>query len=510
MPLAVFGALHTGAALLSGALSAVTIAPSGPPAAAWACEYSQARLARLLSADGGPSLLPRELQEARRRLSVDASARSRATAFRLAEWWGARTVVELRCSLRGSRASVAAARIDLQSGRATSSAEESGSIDELPASVDRLAAKLGAPPHAGAPRPGPRAIARLAEAFSNDDPAGRAAAFERALAEDPESVEIAIFAARAALDASNPEAALRALARPAPGAGPLERERRFVRGVAELRLSRFRQAEATFAALEAEAPSAGALNNLGLARVKLGGASATAGVEALRRAATLSPRSPDIALNTAIAFLARGETSAALFWADGALRLEPGDAEIHLARSIALARAEREEEAKTARAMALAIEPGLAGSDDARSLARLERVLETERAAPPRKEGRSPAERAASALRRASRLLESKRAESALAPLRDVVYENPFEARAHHLLGLAHLELGRLQEARRALSTSLWCREDAEARFDLVRALAAAKDRAAAETEARALQGTPFAARAAKLIDALPRASAPR
>jgi tetratricopeptide (TPR) repeat protein len=508
--------------LLAANLTAVQVVDQKPGARdSWVCAYAEQRLSRVLQASGLETLWPAELADARKRLAVDARVVSRATAYRVAAFRGATSVIEIACAVEAGPSdppsqktpdtTLRAREVALGEGRARDLPGVRGSIESLPALVDQLAAQVLGRDPVPLESPGPRGVARIAEGLSASSPATAVEAFERAAHESSGGLEPAILGAYVALSAGDTEGAVRLTARSPAAHDPLSRELLFLRGVSELRASRARAAEATFRDLLPGGASAGLLSNLGLARLR---APMEGAVDHLREAAALAPRSPEIAVNTAVAFLARGDATAALFWAEGALRLDPLSANAQFLRSVALARIGKSDEARTARAMARAIDPdvalgpGLGPSDDARALSRLDAsdafltISLFERVAPGPREGRSAAERAASSLRRAETLLARRAPEQALAPLRDVVYENPFEGRAHHLIGRAHRALGQLGDARRALTTALWCREDQAARLDLVETLMALRETKAAQSEAAPLLATvPWRERALKALD---------
>jgi lipopolysaccharide biosynthesis regulator YciM len=82
------------------------------------------------------------------------------------------------------------------------------------------------------------------------------------------------------------------------------------------------------------------------------------------------------------------------------------------------------------------------------------------------------------------RMFEEERDRDALQELNRALFLSPYEARAHLLVGRIHLRSGRVAEAIDALKISLWSEETAEAHTALAEAYLAAKELAAARTEA--------------------------
>lgn len=464
--------------ILAAAPSLTAVTSQGTPTP-WLCAYAEERLPRAIIAAGGDALLSHEIGVARGRLGLGASpGGTRASALRIATWWGASSIVELQCNGEAPRVQMSARKIDVASGRVTKrtttqalSANWAQAIDQL---VEPLFETLRLPL---LPRPSDEGVAGVAKALLLP-PAEKRRALTKALASEGQFDEWALLAARAALQQSDPGAALSLATRLEYSSNVFGRELRFVRGVAELLSGMNSSAEGTFRAIDAGS-TPGVLNNLALARMRQGGTDA---LDLMRRAVELDPSSPDLALNTALAQLPRSDPGAALFWAEGSLALSGPRGETLLAKSVALARLGKMDEAKTARALARAIDSVMTDAfrDDGPSLRRLERVFESERSVPSLRVRRSVSEQTATALRNAEELINRKQPEAALSPLRDLVYANPFEARAHHLIGRASFDLGRFDDARRSLETSLWCRPDDDARLDLVRTLLRLGDRSGA------------------------------
>jgi tetratricopeptide (TPR) repeat protein len=103
------------------------------------------------------------------------------------------------------------------------------------------------------------------------------------------------------------------------------------------------------------------------------------------------------------------------------------------------------------------------------------------------------------------RLFQTEQDAEALAELRRAVFLSPYESEAHLLIGRILLRGGRVREAIDTLKISVWSRDTPAARLALAEAYVAAREHAAARTEAQAvLAAEPGNSAAAALLASLP------
>ena len=103
------------------------------------------------------------------------------------------------------------------------------------------------------------------------------------------------------------------------------------------------------------------------------------------------------------------------------------------------------------------------------------------------------------------RLIQAGRDADALVELRRGVFLSPYDSDAHLVIGRLLLRLGRAREAIDALKISVWSRDSIVARVTLGQAYVAAREYAAARTEAQAvLAAEPGNTAARRLLSELP------
>ena len=218
-----------------------------------------------------------------------------------------------------------------------------------------------------------------------------------------------------------------------------------------------------------ERPSAAALANRALARLRLG-SGANGASTLLRQAFDLEPAALDLPFDLGFALLVEGDAPAAVFWLKGAVRRDPSDAQGRLLLSWALHVAGRATEAEEQWRAASALDSTLAGLRTPDLSRRLERAAVSERGLLVDPERRSDAEEARSLAARAEALLPGDSA-GAIAALARAVLLDPYLAVAHRLLARAHQARGESHKAVEELQMALWCREDPTVRRELVELL---------------------------------------
>ena len=469
--------LLLGAALAAAEASIVVMPPDGPEEAGWIGLAVAELMPRALQRVGVPAVERADRLRMQEELGVPVASATRATAIRLAETLGAERLVVGVFALEGDRLSLSLRLVDVRQASLSAPLAASGAVEELGRLVHSLAwdvALAGSRPPlgtraalVGAGEAIPfLALRDHARALALPDPADRLTALRRVTAAYPRYLEACLALARQLLDAREYAEARRVIAA-VPDASPFARTARFLDGVALFGLGLDREAAQLYAALVDEEPSATALANGALARLRLPRASPSPS-SLLRRAVEMEPAAPDLAFNLGWALLLEGDAEAAAFWLRGVLSRDPRDHQTRLLLSWALRGAGRAEEAEREweqLAAGGAVDPSLRTPD---LKLRFERVQLSERAFVVDAEGRSDAEMAATYAARGERRLQSGEMEEAVAELARAALLDPYSARAHVLLARAHLARGEREKAAAELRMALWCREDPQVRAQFV------------------------------------------
>ena len=242
--------------------------------------------------------------------------------------------------------------------------------------------------------------------------------------------------ARLLVDTSAFEEA-RARSRTRAPARVFARDARFLDGVALLGLRRYREADVLFAELAQERPTAAALANRAIARLR-SGAGVNGASTLLRQAVEAEPASVDLPFDLGWALLAEGDAAAAAFWLKGAVRRDPGDAQGRLLLSWALAGSGRAAEAEEQWRAAAALTPALAALRSPDLARPLERAFASEHGLLLDPERRSDGEQARAHAARGEALLEARDVAGAVAELARAALLDPYLAGPHRLLARAH------------------------------------------------------------------------
>ena len=498
---------------------------------AWLGEASSILLTDSLQAAGIDAMTRDERLRAFERLQVPPLATlSRASVIRIGDLVGAADVVIGAISLDNETLVVRARRVRLGAGRLDGEVVARGALADLFVIYSRLGAALwGRTPASSEVDPSaPTATLASFEQYVRgllaETPSAQAAALTEALRIQPgyDVARIALWKARTA--AGDPRGAIEAVTPVADGS-PVAIEARFLEAISLVELRDYGRAFTRLAALQARAPSALVLNNMGVARLRSGVAAPDGGRPAwyFSQARTSDPLDPDYLFNLGYAYWLDDDPAAAGYWLREAVRLAPTDGGAHALLAQVLFAGGQSAEA--ARELALAqrlsssftaidLKPG-AVLTPPRALERLKSSLE-----PPRAQRidaalemvgqRDQRDLAAFYLDRGRRLFEQERDRDAESELTRALYLSPYDDEAQLLLGRVYLRTGRVGQAIDACKVSIWSRETSAARVVLAEAYLEAKDLQAARAEAeRALVLDPQSVHAQKLLERLRPPGAP-
>jgi tetratricopeptide (TPR) repeat protein len=460
----------------------LVVPPRGPEdtATRWIGEAVGELLPRALQRAGVPAVPGADRRHAEEALGVSAAVNTRATSIRVAESLGCSRLVVGSWESREGEITLSLRLLDAARGSLSAPIVGRAPLPQLGALVHSLAwdvALAGSrPPHGtretlelGSSALPPDALRAIGEALTARETTARIAGLRRALAQAPSSEVAALALARLLVDTSAFADVVAALGRVAPGS-VFARDARFLHGVALLGLRRHREADVLFAELVQQRPTAGALANRGLGRLRLG-AGKNGASTLLREAVEAEPASLDLPFDLGWALLVEGDAPAAAFWLRGAVRRDPSDAEGHLLLSWALLASGRNAEAEEQRQAAAALQPALAELRTPDLGRRLERLVPSERGLMLDPERRADAEEARTLVARGEALLQANDAAGATAELARAALLDPYLASAHRLLARAHRLKGETARDVEELRMALWCREDPTVRRELAELL---------------------------------------
>jgi tetratricopeptide (TPR) repeat protein len=348
-----------------------------------------------------------------------------------------------------------------------------------------------------------------------EQPATQAAFLEAALTLDPgyDRARLALWEVRSA---QGDNAAALAAARAVSATSPFARRARFHAGVSLLALKQNDEAFALFKELQAAAPAATVLNNLGVAQLRRNGPLEEGKpIYFFTESAKLSPDDPDVLFNLGYAYAVDRDPQGAIYWLREALRRDPTDADAHFVLAFALDASGNAVEAGRERELAAQLSAGYADAaarrELPRGLARVEPDIESWRAnridqAITSTAQRDQRELAQFHLERGRRLFDAEQDRDAMGELRRAIFLSPYEADAHLLLGRIHLRGGRTSEAIAALKISIWSRDSVAARAALAEAYLRVKDLASARLHAqKALALDPASSEVKSLLERIER-----
>ena len=314
----------------------VVLAPEGPPSAEalWIGEAVADALPRDLGLLSVPAVDRADLRRTLERLGIPGAPVTRASSIRVAEALSASRLVTGSYRVEDEKVTLSLRLLEVE--RATLSAPliAAGPVNRLLELISGLAwdiALAGSTRPAGsreeflahAPSVPLEALRAYARALSVSDRAASAQLLKRALGLRPAYDEARLALGRLQVETREYESARQSLTR-VPAGSPVARTARFLIGVALLGLGRYAEASELYAALVAQGLSAAALNNQGLALLRMGSSPPRAsGV--LRRAIELDKNALDLRFNLGFALLTEGQPAAAAFWLETVVERDPAD-----------------------------------------------------------------------------------------------------------------------------------------------------------------------------------------
>jgi Tfp pilus assembly protein PilF len=478
--------LAPGLLFLAATGPVVVMAPEGPAPAEteWIGAVVADALPRNLERLGVPAVDRANLRRALEKLGIPGTPVTRASGIRVAEALGASRLVT--GSYRTEHDQVTLSLRLLEVERATLSAPliASGPMARLPELIRGLAWDIAL---AGSTRPsGSRdeflareepppleALQAYALALTVSDPAASARLLKRALALRPAYPEARLALGHLQVETREYEGARESLARIPAGSG-VARTARFLEGVALLGLGRYAEASEIYAALAAEKPTAAALNNHGVALLRLGSRSPL-GSAVLRRACDLEKGATDISFNLGFALLVEGQASAAAFWLGIIVERDPSDLRAQVVLAWAWRGSGRLAEASEIWREVIGRSPSSMALETPDLARRFERIRDSE--GPQVHDVDDPDEvgTAAAHVARAEGLVAENRLEEALTELGRAAYLEPADPLVHLLMARVHRARGEHEKALASFRMSLWSRDDPAVRLEM-EALPSAKN----------------------------------
>jgi tetratricopeptide (TPR) repeat protein len=493
----------------------------------WLTEASAILLSDDLDAAGRLAYTREERLEAFEQLQVPSvGPLSHATVIRLGQLVGATNVLIGSIAISGTRLSVRAQNIRLDTGRLAGEVVETGALEDMFGIFDRVAGRVASLPAGrgtgAAPAGGVAGRRPSLPVFENYVKGLLAAAtptkvgyLRSALKLDPgfDPARLALWTVNE--DGGNAQAALLEAAA-VPDTSPFHARARFDVALSLIQLKRMDDAFATLKTLADRVPSAAVMNNLGVIQMRRPTTPQTGKTTYyFDQAVKLDPDDPDYYFNLGYAYWGEHDEQGSIYWLREAVRRRPADGEAHAVLGAALQAVGANTEAARERELAAQLSSTYAewarrpAAERARGLERLKPALEVStlrRVDTMIAESgeRDQRELAAFHLDRGRRLLEQGSDADAIGELRRALYLSPYESDAHLLLGQIYLKTGQTQAAIDAFKIALWSSESAQAHLALAQAYVAAKQDAAARTEAqRALTLAPDSAEAKALLDKL-------
>ncbi len=480
---------------------AVLVLPPDAPeghAEPWIAELVADQLPRSLLLLGVPAVSRAERLQAQAALEIPLVPLSRAMSIRLAEAIGADRLVTGTYALEDGRLTLSLRLLDVE--RATLSAPliSTGPVAGIADTIDGLAWDVALagpnPPSrrredlaADQPKVPFEAVKLYGRALGGRDPRTRIAALRRVVVMAPAFDAARFSLGQLLLEQREFSAAYEALGR-VSARSPLQRYARFLQGVALLEIGRYREAAALYASLADGRPSAGVLNNHGLAVLRDPGSGKRAS-DLLRRAVEMDPSAPDIAFNLSWALFSEGDADGAAERLRTLARQVPLDKHVRVLLVWALRKAGRAAEADQEWKAVLALAPTYAGLTTPDLTRRFERILPAERPFTTAREQRSDAEVAAALLVKAQRMFEAGDAQGALPEATRAAYLDPYNRPIHLLLARIHRARGEGEEALNEFRMALWAADEAAVRVEVATLLRemgrAAESRAEAEKALR-------------------------
>jgi len=282
----------------------------------WLGEGVALLLADDINARGLGAITRTVRERAYEQLHLPASAvLSRATVIKVGEIVGAAQVIVGEVTLEGDALSVHARSIRIDVGRADAEIVERGSLSDLFAVARRVARRAapGGSEAAATTTPLPQAFEQFVRGVVAEQPATRASFLEAALKLEPGYDRARIELWQARMDQAEYAKALAAV-REVAADSPYGRRARFLSGVSLMALQKYDEAFALYKDLQAAAPAATILNNLGVVQLRRT-APAEEGkpVYFFTEAAKAAPNDPDVLFNLGYAYALDRDPQGAIY-----------------------------------------------------------------------------------------------------------------------------------------------------------------------------------------------------
>ena len=484
----------------------------------WLGEGAAVLLADELGVLGVPVIAREERQRVFNRLQVPTAATlTAATVIRMGQLVGASEVVMGSLQIDGDTVVVRVRSITLETGRISRDVVERGSLVAMFSTFERIAHQIvpSAVRVAGERRHPPLAVLEnYVKGLLATTPATAVKYLDMALTAVP-SFDRARLALWDVYAEQGDHALALSTVLPVAVDSSWSRRARFLAGLSYLNLSRNDEAFGAFRTLTDAQPTAAALNNLGVAQIRLG-ATAQGGQPTFyfTKAAEADPDDADYFFNVGYAYALAGEDQAATYWLREAVRRNPADGDAHVILGTALGAGGNATEAARERELARrlsskydqwekrpaseGVPKGLERVKDDFDLPHARRV----EAALITSEQRDQRDLARFYFDRGRRQFEQENDHQAIDELNRALYLSPYEADAHLLIGRIHLRNGRLREAIDAFKISIWSFETVQAHVALGDAYLQSGDAQAARTEAdRAAALDPESSDAQRLLE---------
>ena len=452
------------------------VAPASPADTHWIGEAVGDLLPRALLRAGVPAVGREDRLRAQAALEIPPVPLTRATSIRLAEALGATRIIVGTYAVEGETLSLSLRLLDAARGSLTAPFVATGPRETLLDLVDAVAwdmawagGEVAVLPRAvfAASRSGARfeALRAYGQGLSARNAVNKAKLMRRALALEPGFEEARLALGRLQVEAGEFSAGHETLAR-IPAGSPHARTARFLQGLAQFEIGRYRDAAAAYARLAEESATPAVLNNQALALLR-GGITEPRPSSLLRRAVEMEPASGDLVFNLAWALLSEGDPGAAEFFLREVLEREPLDGHVRVVWAWALRKAGRTKEADEAWKGVLTLSAGYEGLARIDLGRRFERVLPAERMLVLARGTRTPAEVAAGLIGKAGRLGAAGDTAGAVRELERAAYLDPHAERIHLLLARAYRAHGLRERAVNEYMMTLWAQDEPSVRAEL-------------------------------------------
>jgi tetratricopeptide (TPR) repeat protein len=464
-------------------------ATGGTGAALWLGEAASILITEGLSSAGVGALSRDERLAAFDELNLPmTSALTRATMIRVGELIGASEIVFGDLHL-GTTLQVHARMIRLAAGREMAAISDQAAMTDIFPLFARVAGRVAAQTGRLRPNVTPQTRPLALDAFESymkglvaTTPATQQRFLESAARQAPTDPRVlmalwSVYSAQELYDKAL------AAANAVTGDAVVVRRAHFAIALSLIDLKRYDGAFQALNALYSDGRGAPIANAVGIVQLRRGtppGGNPPAMY--FKRAVDDDPENTDYLFNLGYAQALAQNASEALTWLREAVRFDAADGDAHLVMSAVLAGTGRTAEAQ--RELDLAHLLGAGSESAARTPApRVPSGLERLPASPDvtpilrlRTMVANPAQRdqeetAAFHLANGRKLMAADRDREAINELRRAIYLAPYEDEPHLLLGQVYQRGGRLPEAIDELKVALWCRETAEGRLALGRAL---------------------------------------